>query len=127
MNSNGTTLSDDLTRHHMRLTSLVTPVSSPDSNDRELSQNDSAMNISSNLLAALDTITFASKSKPIPISNLKSQKTLLFFQFLKKCLGVESEARVWAREEQNDTVRFFAITSMGSRSLQFVVWLVGVE
>ncbi|KAF3960899.1 hypothetical protein CMV_014426 [Castanea mollissima] len=51
------------------------------------------MNSNINLLAALDTTTFASKSKPIPISNLKSQKTLLFFQFLKKCLGVEREAR----------------------------------
>ena len=101
----------------MRLTDLVTPVSSLDRNDRKLSQNDSATNSSSNLLAALDTTTFASKSKPIPISNLKSRKTLLFFQFLKKCLGVEREARVWAKEEQNDTVRFFAITSRGSRSL----------
>ncbi|KAK9982995.1 hypothetical protein SO802_032520 [Lithocarpus litseifolius] len=54
-NSNGTTLSSDLTRHSMRLTDLVTPVSSPDRNDRELSQNDSTTNSSSNLLAALDT------------------------------------------------------------------------
>ena len=43
-NSNGTTLSGDLTGHHMRLTDLVTLVSSLDRNDKELSQNDSATN-----------------------------------------------------------------------------------
>ena len=112
MNDNGTTLSGDLTGHHMRLTDLVTLVSSLDRNGKELSQNivPQIVEIKTN-------------------SNFKSQipKTLLFFQFLKKCLGMEREARVWAREERNDIVRFFTITSRESRSLLFIVWLARVE